>query len=397
MGHESDTPVENRIGLHFDLTVPLSRYVVEHTGDLAFPFKRWQMQKVWRGERPQEGRFREFVQADIDVVGNGDLPSHYEVELPLVMVEALERLRGFGLPKATVHANNRKLSEGFYRGIGLSDIEGVLREIDKLDKIGAEEVAKLLVKECGATDSQAAACLELAELTAETGDELKSRFDELCDKHDISRSEDNESYTLASQGVETLAMIVDDAAKIRPGAVVADLKIARGLDYYTGSVYETFLDGAESLGSICSGGRYDNLVSQGNKKYPGVGLSIGLSRLLSYMLHTAGATVSRVSPAAVLVAVWNEEDRSACNEIARKLRARGIAADVSPSAAKLGKQIKYADKLGIPYVWFPADSADSESNHDEVKNIITGEQVSADSTSWQPDTVYARQTVSCAQ
>lgn len=397
MGHESDTPVENRIGLHFDLTVPLSRYVVEHTGDLAFPFKRWQMQKVWRGERPQEGRFREFVQADIDVVGNGDLPSHYEVELPLVMVEALERLREFGLPKATVHANNRKLSEGFYRGIGLSDIEGVLREIDKLDKIGAEEVAKLLVKECGATDSQAAACLELAELTAETGDELKSRFDELCDKHDISRSEDNESYTLASQGVETLAMIVDDAAKIRPGAVVADLKIARGLDYYTGSVYETFLDGAESLGSICSGGRYDNLVSQGNKKYPGVGLSIGLSRLLSYMLHTAGATVSRVSPAAVLVAVWDEEDRSACNEIARKLRARGIAADVSPSAAKLGKQIKYADKLGIPYVWFPADSADSESNHDEVKNIITGEQVSADATSWQPDTVYARQTVSCAQ
>jgi histidyl-tRNA synthetase len=397
VGHESDTPVENRIGLHFDLTVPLSRYVVEHTGDLAFPFKRWQMQKVWRGERPQEGRFREFVQADIDVVGNGDLPSHYEVELPLVMVEALERLREFGLPKATVHANNRKLSEGFYRGIGLSDIEGVLREIDKLDKIGAEEVAKLLVKECGATDSQAAACLELAELTAETGDELKSRFDELCDKHDISRSEDNESYTLASQGVETLAMIVDDAAKIRPGAVVADLKIARGLDYYTGSVYETFLDGAESLGSICSGGRYDNLVSQGNKKYPGVGLSIGLSRLLSYMLHTAGATVSRVSPAAVLVAVWDEEDRSACNEIARKLRARGIAADVSPSAAKLGKQIKYADKLGIPYVWFPADSADSESNHDEVKNIITGEQVSADATSWQPDTVYARQTVSCAQ
>ena len=397
MGHESDTPVENRIGLHFDLTVPLSRYVVEHTGDLAFPFKRWQMQKVWRGERPQEGRFREFVQADIDVVGNGDLPSHYEVELPLVMVEALERLREFGLPKATVHANNRKRSEGFYRGIGLSDIEGVLREIDKLDKIGAEEVAKLLVKECGATDSQAAACLELAELTAETGDELKSRFDELCDKHDISRSEDNESYTLASQGVETLAMIVDDAAKIRPGAVVADLKIARGLDYYTGSVYETFLDGAESLGSICSGGRYDNLVSQGNKKYPGVGLSIGLSRLLSYMLHTAGTTVSRVSPAAVLVAVWNEEDRSACNEIARKLRARGIASDVSPSAAKLGKQIKYADKLGIPYVWFPADSADSESNHDEVKNIITGEQVSADATSWQPDTVYARQIVSCAQ
>ena len=397
VGHESDTPVENRIGLHFDLTVPLSRYVVEHTGDLAFPFKRWQMQKVWRGERPQEGRFREFVQADIDVVGNGDLPSHYEVELPLVMVEALERLREFGLPKATVHANNRKLSEGFYRGIGLSDIEGVLREIDKLDKIGAQEVAKLLVKECKATDSQAAACLELAELSANTGEELKARFNDLCEKHNISMESSNGSYSLAIEGVETLAMIVDDAAKIRPGSVVADLKIARGLDYYTGSVYETFLDGAESLGSICSGGRYDNLVSQGNKKYPGVGLSIGLSRLLSYMLHTAGATVSRVSPAAVLVAVWNEQDRPACNQIAQNLRSRGIAADVSPTAAKLGKQIKYADKLGIPYVWFPADSTDSSSSHDEVKNIITGNQEIADSTSWQPDTVYARQTVSCAQ
>ena len=151
VGHESDTPIEDRLGLHFDLTVPLSRYVVEHSGDLAFPFKRWQIQKVWRGERPQEGRFREFVQADIDVIGNGDLPDHYEVELPLVMVSALERLREFGLPKATVHANNRKLSEGFYRGLGLTDVEGVLREIDKLDKIGADEVAKLLVEGCGAT------------------------------------------------------------------------------------------------------------------------------------------------------------------------------------------------------------------------------------------------------
>lgn len=397
VGHESDTPVEERIGLHFDLTVPLSRYVVEHTGDLTFPFKRWQMQKVWRGERPQEGRFREFVQADIDVVGNGELPSHYEVELPLVMVEALERLREFGLPKATVHANNRKLSEGFYRGIGLTDIEGVLREIDKLDKIGAEEVSKLLIKECGANESQAAACLELAELTAKTGEELKSSFESLCNKHNISTSEDNESYALATEGVETLAMIVDEAARIRPGAVVADLKIARGLDYYTGSVYETFLDNAASLGSICSGGRYDNLVSQGKKKYPGVGLSIGLSRLVSYMLHSAGATVSRISPAAVLVAVWNEEDRPACNEIARKLRERCIATDVAPTAAKLGKQIKYADKLGIPYVWFPADSTESESSKDEVKNIITGEQTVADATSWQPDTVYARQTVSCAK
>lgn len=222
VGHESDTPIEDRLGLHFDLTVPLSRYVVEHSGDLAFPFKRWQIQKVWRGERPQEGRFREFVQADIDVIGNGDLPDHYEVELPLVMVSALERLREFGLPKATVHANNRKLSEGFYRGLGLTDIEGVLREIDKLDKIGADEVAKLLVEGCGADEAQARACLELAELTAADGKELSDKFDALCAKHDIAS--DSDAYVLARQGLDTLAMIVDEAARIRPGSVIADLK-----------------------------------------------------------------------------------------------------------------------------------------------------------------------------
>lgn len=395
VGHESDTPIEERLGLHFDLTVPLSRYVVEHSGALAFPFKRWQIQKVWRGERPQEGRFREFVQADIDVIGAGDLPDHYEVELPLVMVSALEELRAYGLPKATVHANNRKLSEGFYRGLGLTDVEGVLREIDKLDKIGADEVARLLTETCGATEAQARACLELAELNASDGAELAAKFDALCETHGIVK--DSEAYTLARQGLDTLAMIVDEAAVIRPGSVIADLKIARGLDYYTGSVYETFLDGAASLGSICSGGRYDNLASQGNRKYPGVGLSIGLSRLVSYMLHTAGAHANRVSPAAVLVAVWNEEDRSAANRIANQLRARGIAADVAPTAAKLGKQIKYADKLGIPYVWFPATAAEgaegAEPAGDEVKNIVTGEQVAADCTSWEPDTVVAQQTV----
>lgn len=389
VGHESDTPLEERLGLHFDLTVPLSRYVVEHAGELAFPFKRWQIQKVWRGERPQEGRFREFVQADIDVIGQGELPDHYEVELPLVMVAALEELRAFGLPKATVHANNRKLSEGFYRGLGLTDVEGVLREIDKLDKIGADEVAKLLVEGCGANEAQARACLELAELTADDGAELSEHFDALCQAHGIATDESNEAYALAREGLTTLAMIVDEAAKIRPGAVIADLKIARGLDYYTGSVYETFLDGASSLGSICSGGRYDNLASQGSRKYPGVGLSIGLSRLVSYMLHTAGAHADRVSPAAVLVAVWNEEDRAASNAIATALRARGIATDVAPTAAKLGKQIKYADKLGIPYVWFPG----AEGNPDEVKDIVSGEQTQADVTSWQPDTIKLRQTV----
>lgn len=388
LGQEKDVPVENRLGLHFDLTVPLSRYVVENSGQLTFPFKRWQIQKVWRGERPQEGRFREFVQADVDVVGNGDLPDHYEVEVPLVMLSALEGLRALGLPKPTVHANNRKLSEGFYRGIGLTDIEGVLREIDKLDKIGADDVAKLLVSECGASQDQARACLDLAELTAQNGTQLRERFEALADRVGIDMASD--AYSLAMEGLGTLAMIIDEADRIRPGSVIADLKIARGLDYYTGSVYETFLEGAESLGSICSGGRYDNLASQGNRTYPGVGLSIGLSRLLSYLL-AQGVQASRVSPATVMVAVWNEEERPVSNHIAQGLRARGIATDVAPTAAKIGKQIRYADHLGIPYVWFPAQEDQEEG--DQVKNIVTGDQVPADPVSWTPDSVYARQTV----
>ena len=391
VGHESDTPLDDRLGLHFDLTVPLSRYVVEHAGQIVFPFKRWQIQKVWRGERPQEGRYREFIQADIDVVGNGDLPEHFEVELPLVMVSALEALRPFGLPKATVHANNRKLSEGFYRGLGLSDIEGVLREIDKLDKIGSDEVTKLLVSECGADQAQAQACLQLAGITAQQGDALRDQVLSLCAQHDIAP--DSDAYRLAMAGLDTLVTIVDDSAHIRPGSVIADLKIARGLDYYTGSVYETTLEGAADLGSICSGGRYDNLASQGNRRYPGVGLSIGLSRLVSYMLHTAGARATRISPAAVVVAVWNEEQRSISNEIASTLRSRGIATDVSPTAAKLGKQIRYADRLGIPYVWFPGNDDDGDATGDQVRNIVTGEQVPADVKSWLPDTLYAQQSV----
>lgn len=387
VGSENDTPIEDRMGLHFDLTVPLSRYVVEHSGDLVFPFKRWQMQKVWRGERPQEGRFREFTQADIDVVGNGQLPDHYEVELPLIMVEALEALRPLGCPKATVHANNRKLSEGFYRAIGLTDIEGVLRTIDKIDKIGPDEVVRELKETCSANDTQAQACLALAQITATSGQQLREAFDELCASMEVTAS--NEHYALAMEGIATLEKIVDGAAAIRPGAVIADLKIARGLDYYTGSVYETFLDGAASLGSICSGGRYDNLATQGSHTYPGVGLSIGLSRLVSHMLHVSGAHASRQSPASVLVAVWDEAHRAQSDAIARELRARGIATDVAPAAQKIGKQIRHADRLGIPYVWFPA----FEGQPEEVKNIVSGEQIEADVASWQPEEQYATQHV----
>ena len=382
------TKGDSDLALRFDLTVPLAKYVAANYGQLTFPFRRYQIGKVWRGERAQRGRFREFYQADIDIIGDGALDILNEAEIPAIIYDTFTRL---GLHRFRIRVNNRKVLNGFFAILGLSEQAGdVLRTIDKLDKIGADEVAKLLVEGCGADEAQARACLELAELTAADGKELSDKFDALCAKHDIAS--DSDAYVLARQGLDTLAMIVDEAARIRPGSVIADLKIARGLDYYTGSVYETFLDGAAALGSICSGGRYDNLASQGNKKYPGVGLSIGLSRLVSYMLHTAGAHANRVSPASVLVAVWNEADRSASNLIANQLRSRGIAADVAPTAAKLGKQIKYADKLGIPYVWFPADASE-EGAQDEVKNIITGDQRPADAQSWEPDTVYAQQTV----
>ncbi|MEG3615138.1 histidine--tRNA ligase [Isoptericola haloaureus] len=360
---------EKQLGLHFDLTVPFARYVLENAGRLAFPFKRYQIQKVWRGERPQEGRFREFVQADIDVVGAGDLPYHYEVELPLVMAEALGALREVGLPPVRVLVNNRKVAEGFYRGLGLGDVEGVLRQIDKLDKIGVEKVAELLVAEQGATPEQAAACLDLAAIhgsdTTVVDDvrKLAARYDAGTD--------------LLETGLAELGALIEAAGARAPGVVVADLKIARGLDYYTGSVYETVLVGHEQLGSICSGGRYDTLASDGKNTYPGVGLSVGVSRLVSRVLSAGLMTATRGVPTAVLVAVTDEDSRAASDAVAAALRSRGVPTDVAPTAAKFGKQIKVADRRGIPFVWFPGEEH-------QVKDIRSGEQVAVDPATWTP-------------
>lgn len=362
-----------QLGLHFDLTVPFARYVLENAGHLAFPFRRYQIQKVWRGERPQDGRFREFVQADIDVVGAGDLPYHYEVELPLVMAEALGSLREIGMPAVRVLVNNRRVAEGFYRGLGLTDVESVLRGIDKLDKIGPDAVADLLVAEAGATVEQARACLDLAAIHGEDGS-VVDRVRELAAKHEVVSD-------LMEQGLVELRQLVEAAVLRAPGVVVADLKIARGLDYYTGSVYETVLVGHEQLGSICSGGRYDTLASDGATTYPGVGLSIGVTRLVSRLLSAGLVRVTRAVPSAVLVAVTAEETRGASDAVATALRSRGIPVEVAPSAAKFGKQIRHADRRGIPYVWFPAAEG---GGADQVKDIRSGEQVEADAAVWQP-------------
>lgn len=366
-----------QLGLHFDLTVPFARYVLENAGHLAFPFRRYQIQKVWRGERPQDGRFREFVQADIDVVGAGALPYHYEVELPLVMADALGALRPLGVPPVRILVNNRKVAEGFYRGLGLDDVEAVLRSIDKLDKIGPDAVAELLTAEAGATPAQAGACLALAAISGDDTSVVE-RVRDLAARHGASTD-------LLEEGLAELGALVAAAAVRAPGVLVADLKIARGLDYYTGSVYETVLVGHEDLGSICSGGRYDTLASDGATTYPGVGLSIGVSRLVSRLLSAGLVRATRPVPTAVLVAVTSEDRRSASDAVAAALRARGVPTEVAPSAAKFGKQIKHADRRGIPFVWFVGDpSDDGAPSQDEVKDIRSGEQVPADAATWSP-------------
>jgi histidyl-tRNA synthetase len=368
---------DKQLGLHFDLTVPFARYVLENAGHLAFPFKRHQIQKVWRGERPQDGRFREFTQADIDVVGAGELPYHFEVELPLVMAEALGELRSIGVPEVRILVNNRKVAEGFYRGLGLDDVEGVLRSIDKLDKIGPDKVAALLVAETGASEQQAAACLALAAISGSDAT-VAERVRALAAEHGVVSE-------LLEEGLRELSALIEAAAVRAPGVVVADLKIARGLDYYTGSVYETVLVGHEQLGSICSGGRYDTLASDGANTYPGVGLSIGVSRLVSRLLSAGLVRATRSVPSAVVVAVTSEETRPASDAVAVALRSRGIPVEVAPSAAKFGKQIKFADRRGIPFVWFPAGiGADGEVVAHQVKDIRSGEQVAADPATWAP-------------
>lgn len=361
---ESAKDDPNALALHFDLTVPFARYVVENSGHLAFPFRRYQMQKVWRGERPQDGRFREFTQADIDVVGDGELPFRYDVELALVIAEALSALP---IGDFRLRVNNRKLAEGFYLGLGLEDTAGVLRSIDKLEKIGAEKVAELLQTELGATDEQAAAALALAQIcTADVS------FVEQVRALGVT-------HPLMEEGLAELTQVIEAAVRRAPGKVVADLSIARGLDYYTGTVYETVLVGHESLGSICSGGRYESLASKGKKNYPGVGLSIGVTRLVSRMLAEETATAARSVPSAVLVTLANDDLWNDAQDVAAALRSRGIACEVAAKAEKFGKQIKYADKRGIPFVWFTTE----EGTH-EVKDIRSGAQEAADPASWAP-------------
>ncbi|MEI2713357.1 MAG: histidine--tRNA ligase [Nocardioides sp.] len=365
-----DSGDDSGLGLHFDLTVPFARYTLEHAGHLEFPFRRFQIQPAWRGERPQEGRYRQFTQADVDIVGRDVLAFHHDIEVMRVMVEALDALP---IPPVSFQFNNRKLIQGFYRGLGIADVTAAIRTIDKLDKLPAEEVARLLVDNAGATPEQAEKALELASIrVADTS--LVERVRAL--------GVDDE---LLDEGLGELAAVVEGCAagghtKV---TVEANLRIARGLDYYTGTVVEIFMTGYERLKSVGGGGRYDALASDGRTTYPGVGVSFGVSRTLIPLIADGVLAGSRPVPSAVLVAVTDEESRAESEAVASALRKRGIATEVAAAPQKFGKQIRFAERRGIPYVWFPGSGDQAH----QVKDIRSGDQADADPGEWTPPAV----------
>lgn len=353
------------LGLRFDHTIPLARYVGLHYGDLHFPFKRYQIGKVWRGERPQEGRFREFYQADIDVIAEESLPLHFDAEMPRVILEIFEKT---GL-RAQVRINNRKLLLDSYRAVGVVEerMAEVLREADKLDKIGVDELGRLL-GELGLSDEVAARVLKLASTRGDLAT-VQDRLEEL-------------GIELSGPGWEELSTVARDLADLPADCWVIDLGIVRGLDYYTGTIYETFLPSHPELGSVCSGGRYEDLASGFiNKKLPGVGISIGVSRLVSHLLKTGALSTARQCPTEVLIILPDDAGRPVCNAIARRLRQAGVATEIFHQPQKMQKQIRYADRKGIPQVLFPHRYS-AESPLVEVKSLADGSQVEISLEEW---------------
>ncbi|PRY02014.1 histidine--tRNA ligase [Allonocardiopsis opalescens] len=356
-----------RLGLHFDLTVPFARYVAQHFNDLVFPFKRYQTQRVWRGERPQEGRFREFTQCDIDVINPDQVPLHFDAELPRIVHEVLTSL---GIPPWTININNRKVLQGFYEGLGLPDPLAVIRAVDKLDKIGAEGVRRLLADDLKLDPGQAGAVLDLASVRGSgTG---------VVD--DIAKL--GVSSPLLSTGLDELGFVLEELADLPEGTVVADLSIARGLDYYTGTVYEGKFTDWPGYGSITAGGRYADLAGSFiRRELPGVGLSIGLTRIFAKLVAEGLIEPGAKSPSRVLVVVPSDDRRADAVAAAAALRGRGVNTETYHQADKLGKQIRYASRKGIPYVWFPPFE---DGRPHEVKDMASGEQTEADLMTWTP-------------
>ena len=356
------------MGLHFDLTVPFARYVLQNRASLRFPFKRYQIQKAWRGERPQEGRYREFYQADIDIIDERQLPLHFDAEMPRVLHEVLA---GLPIPPVRILINNRKVLEGFYRGIEVSEVATVLRIVDKLDKAGEAAIRDMLKREAALTDTQADFCIALAAIR-ECDRSFADKIGQLGVKNDMLQ-----------HGIEELLYVMESLSDLPRGSVEVDLHIARGFDYYTGTVYEGIMVGHESLGAVCSGGRYDELATLGTStKFPGVGVSIGVSRILGRLFGQGLLKASRKTPTCVLVTVASESEREDSNRVARILRRRDICCEVAPKAAKYGQQIRYAADKGVPYVWFPRTGTSTEH---EVLDLCSRKQTVADIQSWMPD------------
>ena len=356
------TKGDSDLALRFDLTVPLAKYVAANYGQLTFPFRRYQIGKVWRGERAQRGRFREFYQADIDIIGGGALDILNEAEIPAIIYDTFTRL---GLHRFRIRVNNRKVLNGFFAILGLSEQAGdVLRTIDKLDKIGADKVRALLTDTCGVTSEQADEILRFIACPGTSADKL-AFLEQYRGR--------NETF---DTGLDELRTVVGylPAFGVPEENFELDLTIARGLDYYTGTVYETVLLDHPEVGSICSGGRYDDLAGYyTNKSLPGVGISIGLTRLF-YILQEQNMISDAVltAPADVLILPMTD-DLSAAVSLASMLRAGGLRVQLYSEKKKFKAKIGYADKLGIPFVIFLGEDEIAQDVC-ALKNMATGVQ-----------------------
>ncbi|MDU5086688.1 MAG: histidine--tRNA ligase [Anaerococcus vaginalis] len=348
------------MSLRFDLTVPLARYVSEHFSDLNFPFKRYQIAKVYRGERNQKGRYKEFYQCDIDIIGNNSLSIHNDALLPKVIYEIFQKLDFNGIK---FHINNRKLLNGFFESLEISDKEEVLRTIDKKAKIGEENTKELLVEICG--EEKADKLMELINNKRENK-ELLTYLESL---------NLNDNYKI---GLNELKEVYDYMIKfgIDDDSIIIDLSITRGLDYYTSTVYETFLDGYESIGSVCSGGRYENLSGNFSKQnLPGVGLSIGLTRLFYQFQQLGLVEKYKAKFTDCLVIPMDEKLNFYAIDIANKLKEQGLKVDIYLEDGKFKKKINYADKIGVKKVLIIGQE-EYENKMVSVKNMEDGKQVS---------------------
>ena len=352
------------LALRFDLTVPLAKYVALHYNDLSFPFRRYQIGKVYRGERAQRGRFREFYQADIDIIGDGKLDITNEAEIPAIIYQTFTSL---GLKRFQIRVNNRKILNGFYAMLGLTEQSGdIMRTVDKLDKIGAEKVRTLLVDECGVSAESAGEILKFIAI-AGGNEQVLAALESYRGRNEVF-----------DEGLDQLNTVVKylSAFGVPAENFAVDLTIARGLDYYTGTVYETTLLDHPEIGSVCSGGRYDNLAEYyTDRQLPGVGISIGLTRLF-YVLGEQGMLNPELptAPADVLVLPMTD-DLTQAVRTATLLRDAGIRTQLYCEQKKFKAKIQYADKLSIPYVLFLGED-EIASGTASVKCLATGEQTS---------------------